>query len=57
MKKDFDITPKIAWHCDAFGHSSGMNYLFQLMGYDHLFFGRINDVEKDIRKKSRDMEF
>jgi hypothetical protein len=38
--------PRVAWHCDSFGHSSAMNELFQWMGYDSLFFGRMTDAER-----------
>lgn len=28
LKDTFDFVPRIAWHCDSFGHSSVMNELF-----------------------------
>lgn len=43
------VKPRVAWHCDFFGHSSVMNQLFQLMGYESMFFGRMDDLERDIR--------
>ncbi len=46
LKDTFNIVPRIAWHVDPFGHSSVMNELFQLMGYDSLFFGRMTDAER-----------
>lgn len=46
LKENFGITPIIGWHCDAFGHSATMNYLFEEMGYKSLFFGRMNDKER-----------
>jgi alpha-mannosidase len=46
LKDNFNVVPRIAWHADSFGHSSKMNELFQLMGYDSLFFGRITDAER-----------
>lgn len=57
LKETFDITPRIAWHADAFGHSSVMNVLFQQMGYESLFFARMTDVEKEERKKNHTMDF
>ena len=28
LKDTFGITTKIGWHCDSFGHSAAMNYIF-----------------------------
>jgi alpha-mannosidase len=46
LKENFNVIPRNAWHCDPFGHSSVMNELFQLMGYDSLFFGRMTEAER-----------
>ena len=43
LNENFGIIPDIVWHADAFGHSVTNNYLFQLMGYKALFFGRLDD--------------
>lgn len=51
LEKEFGITPKIAWHCDPFGHSSVTPELFAQMGYQALFFSRVNDEEKLYRKQ------
>lgn len=34
-----------------------MNYIFQNTGYEALFFGRMSDREKDLRKANKTMEF
>ena len=57
LKREFNLTMRIGWHADAFGHSMATNALFQEMGYEALFFGRINDLDKEQRKKNREMEF
>jgi hypothetical protein len=57
LRDKIGVTPRIAWHCDSFGHSSVMNQLFQLMGYDTLFFGRMDDLERDIRIENQTMDF
>lgn len=57
LKETFDITPRIAWHCDSFGHSSAMNQIFQLMGYETLYFGRMTDAEREIRIQNKTMDF
>jgi alpha-mannosidase len=28
LRDTFGIVPRIGWHCDAFGHSNVMNYIF-----------------------------
>ena len=57
LKDNLGFTPRIAWHCDSFGHSSVMNELFQLMGYESLYFGRMDDLERDIRIQEQTMDF
>lgn len=50
IKREFGIIPKIAWHCDPFGHSATTPELFAKMGFEALFFARIDDDEKKWRK-------
>lgn len=57
LKKTFNISPKIAWHADAFGHSAATPELFAKMGFEAIFFGRIDDDEKDNRKVKKELEF
>ena len=57
LKDNFDIVPKFAWHCDAFGHSNVMNYIFQESGYEAMFFGRMSDWQREQRKVNHTMEF
>jgi hypothetical protein len=47
LKENLNVFPKFGWHIDAFGHSNVMNYIFQQVGYEALFFARINDKERD----------
>lgn len=46
LKKHFNITPKHAWHADAFGHSAATPELFARMGFESISFARIDDEEK-----------
>jgi alpha-mannosidase len=50
LQKNFGITPKHAWHADAFGHSSATVELFARMGFESISFARIDDEDKTYRK-------
>ena len=50
LMREFGVKPKMAWHCDPFGHSASTAELFNKMGFDAIFFGRIDDEEKNWRK-------
>jgi len=58
LKRELKIDPpKTAWLVDSFGHSAATPELFQKMGFDSLFFARINELEKDARKQRQELEF
>ncbi len=42
--------PKVAWQVDPFGHSREEASLFAQMGFDSLFFARIDERERIERK-------
>lgn len=48
--------PKIGWQIDPFGHSKEQASLFAQMGYDAVFFGRIDVQDKANRMRSKTME-
>ncbi|KAM4749190.1 lysosomal alpha-mannosidase [Rhinophrynus dorsalis] len=48
--------PRVAWHIDPFGHSREQALLFAQMGYDGLFFGRLDYQDKENRAKTKQME-
>ncbi|XP_033744911.1 lysosomal alpha-mannosidase-like [Pecten maximus] len=48
--------PRVAWQIDPFGHSREQASLFAQMGFDGLFFGRLDYQDKDERIKSKSME-
>jgi len=50
LRQEFGIQAKIGWHCDPFGHSAVTAELFAKMGYEALFFSRVDDDEKAWRK-------
>lgn len=48
--------PTIAWQIDPFGHSREHASLMAQMGFDGLFFPRIDYQEKNQRKKEKSLE-
>ncbi|XP_037910288.1 lysosomal alpha-mannosidase isoform X2 [Hermetia illucens] len=48
--------PKIGWQIDPFGHSREMASIFAHMGYDGLFFGRLDYEDKRQRLKTKTAE-
>ena len=48
--------PKIAWQIDPFGHSREQASLFASMGFDGLFFARLDWKDKENRLNKKEME-
>jgi len=48
--------PKVAWQIDPFGHSREQASLFAQMGFDGLFFGRLDYQDKSKRRAEKNME-
>nr|CAH0110923.1 unnamed protein product [Daphnia galeata] len=48
--------PRISWQIDPFGHSKEQAFIFSQMGYDGLFFGRLDHEDKKQRMASKTME-
>ncbi|TRY75861.1 hypothetical protein TCAL_00619 [Tigriopus californicus] len=47
--------PKIAWQIDPFGHSKEQANLFAQMGFDGLFFARIDYRDREERKANKEL--
>ena len=56
LKETFDFTPTIGWQIDPFGHSSTTASLFSQMGFDGLWFARIDMQDKVKRLAEKSME-
>ncbi|KAF8400067.1 hypothetical protein HHK36_015942 [Tetracentron sinense] len=57
LKQEFNITPRIGWQIDPFGHSAVQAYLLGAeVGFDSLFFGRIDYQDRDKRKNEKSLE-
>ena len=57
VRREFNVTPTVAWQLDPFGHSSGLASLFVEVGFEATFFARMNIEEKAHRTLERDLEF
>ena len=58
LKEEFGIN-KItnAWFLDTFGHSNSNAYLLNKLGFENLVMVRIDYREKEIRKRTNNLEF
>lgn len=57
LKEEFDVTPRVGWQIDPFGHSAVQAYLLGAeVGFDSLFFGRIDYQDRAKRKKEKNLE-
>lgn len=58
LMDEFGITPRIGWQIDPFGHSATQGSLLsQGVGFDALYFARIDYQDYGKRKKNKDLEF
>ncbi|XP_045601316.2 lysosomal alpha-mannosidase isoform X1 [Procambarus clarkii] len=51
-----EARPTVAWQIDPFGHSREQASLFAQMGFDGLFFGRLDHDDKSTRWAEKTME-
>ncbi|KAI8529281.1 hypothetical protein RHMOL_Rhmol12G0213400 [Rhododendron molle] len=57
IKEEFNVTPRIGWQIDPFGHSAVQAYLLGAeVGFDSLFFGRIDYQDIAKRKLEKSLE-
>lgn len=57
IKAQFNVTPRIGWQIDPFGHSAVQAYLLGAeVGFDSLFFGRIDYQDRAKRKGEKGLE-
>lgn len=42
LKKEFNVSPSIGWNIDPFGHTQANAALFHDLGFEALFFARMN---------------
>jgi hypothetical protein len=57
LKRELGVVPKSGWQLDPFGHSSSQaSYMTSLMGFDALYFGRIDYQDLAIRHETQECE-
>ncbi|TDH68309.1 hypothetical protein CCR75_004479 [Bremia lactucae] len=58
LMDEFGISPRIGWQIDPFGHSATQGSLLsQGVGFDALYFARIDYQDYANRKKNKELEF
>jgi len=57
LKEEFNITPKIGWFIDPFGHSSATSHILKQMNFDKIVLTRIDYLEKKDRIDNHNLEF
>ena len=57
LKKELGVVPTVGWQLDPFGHSSSQaSYMTSLMGFDALYFGRIDYQDLKLRQDTQECE-
>uniref|UniRef100_A0A7N0UN86 Alpha-mannosidase n=1 Tax=Kalanchoe fedtschenkoi TaxID=63787 RepID=A0A7N0UN86_KALFE len=57
IKEQFGVTPRIGWQIDPFGHAAVQAYLLGAeVGFDSVFFGRIDYQDREKRKNEKSLE-
>jgi len=58
LMEEFGVSPRTGWQLDPFGHSSTQAALLSAeVGFQGLFFGRIDYQDLDLRRKTKSAEF
>ena len=56
LKDEFNYLPRVGWQIDPFGHSNTHAWLSSAVGFDSLFFGRIDYQDRAKRMAEKNME-
>ena len=57
LKEEFNITPKIGWFIDPFGHSSATSHILSQMNFEQIVLTRIDYLERRYRIENHNLEF
>lgn len=55
--KEFGVKPRIGWSIDPFGHSNANARMLAEMGFDALFFARLDYQDKNKRMNEKTLEY
>merc|ERR1719329_985482 len=56
LKDEFGYMPRVGWQIDPFGHSNTHAWLSSAVGFDALYFGRIDYQDHNKRMVDKTME-
>lgn len=56
LKEELNYLPRVGWQIDPFGHSNTHAWLSSAVGFDSLFFGRIDYQDRKKRMDEKNME-
>lgn len=57
LKNELGVIPRVGWQLDPFGHSSTQaSLLSSKVGFDSLYFGRIDYQDLDLRREQQECE-
>jgi alpha-mannosidase len=57
LKREFGVVPTVGWQLDPFGHSSSQaSFMTSLMGFDAIYFGRIDHQDLARRHATQQCE-
>jgi alpha-mannosidase len=56
LKEELNYLPRVGWQIDPFGHSNTHAWLSSAVGFDSLFFGRIDYQDRARRMAEKNME-
>ena len=57
LKEEFNITPRIGWFIDPFGHSSATAHILKQMNFDKIVLTRIDYLERKDKINNHNLEF
>jgi alpha-mannosidase len=47
LQREFNVTPRVGWLLDSFGHSASNARLYADMGLEAIFFGRLDHNDRE----------
>lgn len=57
LKEEFNVTPRIGWFIDPFGHSCATFHILSQMNFEKIVLTRIDYLERKYRIENHNLEF